>query len=146
MHKDAKAVLETVGEEGRVTFPQAANVRKVSYYEIRTKDPAGNTAGTMKVMPENVYSPVPKTLTYPLKGEMEEGVPLPRRLRQWMPLAKERTAGRGGTYTKPIPPAEFAYMLNETFDKALTNSSTQIIPTVDNWDGEGAAAADRRQA
>ncbi len=140
--QDAKAVLETVGEEGRVTFPQAANVRKVSYYEIRTKDPAGNTAGTMKVMPENVYSPVPKTLTYPLKGEMEEGVPLTAEItavdafgKKSAPLAAE------GTYTKPIPPAEFAYMLNETFDKALTNSSTQIIPTVDNWDGEGAAAA-----
>lgn len=138
--QDAKAVLETVGEEGRVTFPQAADVRKVSYYEIRTKDPAGNTAGTMKVMPENVYSPVPKTLTYPLKGEMEEGVPLTAEItavdafgKKSAPLAAE------GTYTKPIPPAEFAYMLNETFDKALTNSSTQIIPTVDNWDGAAEA-------
>ena len=31
--------------------------------------------------------------------------------------------------------------LNETFDKALTDSSAQIIPTMDNWDGEGAAVA-----
>ena len=71
--------------------------------------------------------------------------------RQWSPGARRicKPGGEGGSggraagtlETAAEPGGGVSVYTNETFDKALTDEQTQIIPTADNWSGAVKAEA-----
>ena len=129
----ATATVEVSGSEAQVTFPQAQNVRDVKHYEMLAKTASGTTAATMKVMPENVFAPVPKTLTYPLKADLPEGETVTAEIVAVDSFGNRSDALKAdGSYDVPVEPAAFTYMMTETFD---SDATTQPKTSVDNWSG-----------
>lgn len=130
----AKPVLSGKGRTATVTLPQAEDAQKVHYYLIEMVDSSGKAAKSIKVRSENVFSPMPKTLTYSIDGLSPETT-VRARVTAYneygaasVPILSETA------YPVPaIPGIKPVMLTNESLDQAETDETQHTIPYIDAW-------------
>lgn len=123
----------------QITFSQVKDVQKVVYYEVSLLNSEGGEVDKIKVLPDNWYSPVPRSLTYPM-----EDIPQFGETYRFSVVGVDSFGNRSEALvseefqTEKLPGILPTYLVNETFAEEPVDGSTHAIPYANTYK-EGSA-------
>lgn len=129
---NVKPTLSGSGRTAVVSFPQAENARRVDRYQIELVNEAtGKTDKTMKVWSENVFTPMPESLSYDISDLAAETTYRAKvTAYNVYGAASEGIVSEETFTTASIPGRKPEMIANEGFSSELTEAdhATTIIP------------------